>query len=125
MADQDEMKEAIYSSLEANGTIREIKARLRGSIFNAVDDPTVEMPEQPQDVYLASQLILEFMKSMKSKSSKDVFSGEAGQVLTSQVRTLMANELGFRLQDDDGSVPLLVLLVQHLRLQRKENEEAS
>jgi lisH domain-containing protein FOPNL len=120
-----ELSEAIYESLKRKGTLNQIKARIRAEIYHTIEDKTTTTPSKPKEVYLASEIIREFLMSSKLESSLSVFNEEMGQPSEMMVdREFVGGELGFNMIDEKGtgSVPLLVLLVQRL-LQEKEERE--
>ena len=119
-----ELTEAIYETLKRKGTLNKIKARLRAEIYNTIEDKSVAFPEKPPEVYLASELIREYLMSFKLNSSLSVFNEEQGQPAEMTVdRTFIGAELGFNLleeKDEASQVPLLVLLVKHLMMQKEK-----
>ena len=120
-----ELSEAIYETLNRRGILNQIKAKLRAEIYNTIEDKTAPSPSKPHEVFLASELIREFMMSSKLDSSLSVFNEEQGQPAEMTVdREFVGAELGFNMIDERGTerVPLLVMLVKHLMLQKESRE---
>ncbi len=117
-----ELTDAITKALQRRGVLKKIKAELRAEVFHALEDKTVVLPDKPREVYLASELIREFLMSMQLDSSLSVFTEEIGQPQEMRVdREFIGGELGFNMIDErrTGDVPLLVLLIRSL-IDRKE-----
>ena len=120
-----ELTEAIYESLNRKGVLNQIKAKIRAEIYSTIEDKTAPSPSKPQEMYLASEIIREFMMSTKLDSSLSVFNEELGQPSEMTVdREFVGAELGFNLIDERGTdrVPLLVLLIKHLQLQKDQRD---
>ena len=120
-----ELSEAIYERLRRKGTLNQIKAWIRADIYHTIEDKTVSTPSKPREVYLASEIIREFLMSSKLESSLSVFNEEMGQPSEMMVdREFVGAELGFNMIDEKGTggVPILVLLIQRL-LEEKESRE--
>jgi lisH domain-containing protein FOPNL len=120
-----ELTEAIYESLNRKGVLNQIKAKIRAEIYSTIEDKTAPAPSKPQEMYLASEIIREFMMSTKLDSSLSVFNEELGQPSEMTVdREFVGAELGFNLIDERGTdrVPLLVLLIKHLQLQKDQRD---
>jgi len=119
-----ELSEAIYESLRRKGTLNQIKAKIRAEIYNTIEDKSTSSPSKPREVYLASEIIREFMMSSKLDTTLSVFNEEMGQPAEILVdREFVGAELGFNMIDEktDG-VPLLVLLVSHLLRSKEERD---
>lgn len=78
-------------------------------------DLVKEMPEKPRDVYLASELIREYLINFRLDNTTSVFCEESGQPEQMVVdREFLAGELGLNAQGSNEKIPLLVLLIQYL-----------
>ena len=123
------LQSAIKEALERKGVLRDVKARIRASVYNCLEDKTIPLPEKKsRDLYLASELVRDLLTSLNLSSTLSVFCEEMGQPPEIQCdREFVAGELGFSLsthdvKQGDNSIPLLIHMVQELRL-RKENYE--
>jgi hypothetical protein len=77
------------------------------------------MPDQPPDVFLAAELVREFLMLFKLNSTLSVFCEEFGQPTQMTVdREFVGGELGVNPIGSDEKIPLLVLLVQFLKKNR-------
>lgn len=121
IAASDDIASAVQEALQRSGAYRKIKAQIRAQVFQTLEDKTVAMPEQPPDVFLASLLVRDFMSKFKLSNSLSVFCEEMGQPDEMRVdRELVGGELGLNTAGSDDNMPLLLLLVQHLKAQRRE-----
>jgi lisH domain-containing protein FOPNL len=120
---EGDMVDAIKGALERRGSLNSIRAQLRAEVFHALEDKTVEIPEKPRDVYLASEIIREFLGTLKLANTASVFNEEIGQPSEMRVdRDFIGAELGFDTTETDKQVPLLVMLVQQLRRNKERLE---
>ena len=84
-----------------------------------------EMPEKPRDIYLASELIREYLINFRLDNSNSVFCEESGQPEQMIVdREFLAGELGLNAQGSNEKIPLLVLLIQYLSKLKHDNLNA-
>lgn len=114
--------EAVTDALKRQGVYSKLKANIRAEVFNLLDDKTVEMPPPPRDVFLASELIREFLMIFKCNNTLSVFIEEMGGGPMEMYvdRPLLGHELGLNTLNCDEKVPLLVMLVEYLKANRVE-----
>ena len=117
-----DMKDAVKSRLIQTGSWSDIQARLRAEVFHALNDKTVHPPDKSGNIQLAVELIKDFMHSIKLDSSLSVFSEETGETSDSIDRRKLGADLGIQIVDNEGDVPLLLLLIQNMKEQEKTNE---
>ena len=121
-----ELHSVIMNSLKSRGVLGKISANVRAEVFHTLEDKTVPMPAKPTEVYLATELIREYLMSANLNSALSVFNEESGQPSEMRVdREFLGGELGFNLMDETHSAkqtPLLVLLVNHLLAERAKND---
>lgn len=118
---QTDLLEAIEEALHRKGVYSKIKSQLRAEVFHTLEDKSVAFPDKPKDVYIASELIREFLMGFKLNNSLSVFSEEFGQPAEMNVdREFVGGELGLNVLESNPKVPLLVLLVQHLMNSKSE-----
>jgi hypothetical protein len=112
---QSDLIDAIHEALDRKGITGQIKAQLRSEVFHTLEDKTVASPEKPRDVFIASELMREFLMSAKLQNTLSVFSEEFGQPSEMNVdREFIGGELGLNVVGCNEKIPLLVLIVQHL-----------
>jgi hypothetical protein len=112
MQDED-IKLAILSALDANGTAAEVKARIRSRIFAALQDkPETTIVKPPENVYLCNELIRDYLLKMGYLHSLSVFSEEvAGH--DEMDRTLLSAEFKIKGTDIDDDGPLLLSILEN------------
>jgi lisH domain-containing protein FOPNL len=112
---QSDLIDAIHEALDRKGITGKIKAQLRTEVFHTLEDKTVVSPDKPRDVFIASELMREFLMSFNLQNSLSVFSEEFGQSSEMNVdREFIGGELGLNVGGCNDKIPLLVLIVQHL-----------
>jgi hypothetical protein len=121
-----ELHAVIMESLKRRGVLGKISANVRAEVFHTLEDKTVPLPDKPTEVFLATELIREYMMSTSLNSSLSVFNEESGQPNEMRVdREFLGGELGFNIMDESQSAketPLLILLVTHLLTERRRSE---
>ena len=127
-AGSSELHTVMMESLKRRGVLGKISANVRAEVFHMLEDKTVPMPDKPAEMYLATELIREFLMSSELNSSLSVFNEECGQPSEMRVdREFIGGELGFNLIDESASAretPLLVLLVSHLLTQKRRQDSS-
>lgn len=112
---QSDLVEAITEALKRKGVYSKMKSQLRAEVFHTLEDKTTPAPDKPRDVYLAAELIREFMIKFKLNNSLSVFCEEMGQPAEMAVnREFLGGELGLNTLGSDTSIPLLISVLQHL-----------
>jgi lisH domain-containing protein FOPNL len=123
-----DLSEVVKEALSRRGVLNKVRATIRAEIFHALEDKTVTLPDKPREVFLASELIREFLQSSSLNSTLSVYNDENGQPADMTVdREFIGGELGVNVQDSfagTSNVPLLVLLVKHLLDQKEDLENA-
>jgi hypothetical protein len=112
---QTDLVEAITEALARKGVYSKLKSQLRAEVFHTLDDKSAPSPEKPREVYLAAELIREFMIRFKLNNSLSVFCEEMGQPAEMNVdRQFIGGELGLNTLQSDPSIPLLISVLQHM-----------
>lgn len=120
---ETDLQAAVKEALERKGVLKDVRAQMRASVYNCLEDRSVPLPEKKsRDLYLASELVRDFLISMNLSSTLSVFCEEMGQ--PSEIlcdREFVAGEVGFSLSSKDKdhcneTIPLMISLVQKLRL---------
>ncbi len=98
-------------------------------VFHVLEDKnTVPDVEKEPDVYLASEIIRDFMQFLNLDNSHSVFMEEIGQPPEVRVdRQFIASEIGFQTPEGDRT-PLLLHLIQQLKKINKQggiNDDSS
>ena len=123
---EEDVRNAIKSTLDSNGVLREVKAKMRAGVYSILNDKSMPTPEKPEEVSLASELIVDFLRIFNFDSSTNVFAEETGHDPKYSIgRSRLAEELGLSLLEDDGQIPVLVLLVQLLQSRKLDASMAS
>eukprot|EP01038_Epipyxis_sp_PR26KG_P011085 gene11085-14880_t len=118
---QEDLTEAIKEALIRKGVYSKIKSQIRAEVYHSLEDKTVSMPEKPRDVFIATELIIEFMMNLQLNNSLSVFSEEVGQPSEMLVdREFIASELGLNAMGTSEKIPLIILLIQHLMNQKEQ-----
>lgn len=118
---QSDLVEAISEALTRKGVFSKIKSQLRAEVFHTLEDKTTPAPDKPHDVYLAAELIREFMIKFKLNNSLSVFCEEMGQPAEMAVnREFLGGELGLNTLESDPNIPLLISVLQHLSEKKGE-----
>jgi hypothetical protein len=112
---QSDLVEAITESLKRKGVYSKIKSQVRAEVFHTLEDKNTPAPEKPREVYLAAELIREFMIRFKLNNSLSVFCEEMGQPAEMGVnREFIGSELGLNTLQSDPNIPLLISVLEHL-----------
>lgn len=124
--EDDNLIEIVRDSLIQRGVFSQIKAKIRAEVYKTLDDKTIELPSQPREVFIAGELIREFLISMGLQNSLAVFSEEMGQRKDDAItREFIAGELGYNALQTDKNTPLLVAMVQNLSKKKESYDIGS
>lgn len=112
---------AVEEALRRRGVLNKMKAQMRAEVFHALQDKTLVFPDKPPDVFLATELIREFLTIFKLQNTLSVFCEEMGQPFDMTLdRQFIGNELGLNTTGSNEQIPLMVYLVQYLKKNREE-----
>eukprot|EP00798_Chlamydomonas_sp_ICE-L_P005240 gene5240-18471_t len=114
MASVEELKDALRENLDSNGTMRKLKAKIRGEIFAALRD--TEAAPAPQELsnenLVINELIREYMIFNGYRETLSVFLPETGQPLSRPFeRSFLAEHLNLIEGPNSKQLPLLYNLV--------------
>jgi lisH domain-containing protein FOPNL len=116
----EDLVNAVKEALNRRGVISSLKARIRAEVFHALEDKSIPPPQRPNDVYIANEIIRDFLITMKLDSTLSVLSEEIGQSAEVPVnRELIGGEIGLNTISCDKNTPLLMLLIQHFIKQKQ------
>lgn len=111
-----DLKTAVRRTLDARGVTAELKAKLRAEIFHALADKSERPPALPAEVFLARELVREFLQCFGYKNTLSVLMEESGHQGEARVdREFLAEELRIDLSSRETEAPLLLGIVQYLR----------
>ena len=68
---EEDVRNAIKSTLDSNGVLREVKAKMRAGVYSILNDKSMPTPEKPEEVSLASELIVDFLRILDSSVYDD------------------------------------------------------
>ena len=121
-ADSNDLPRLIRANLEKKGILRELKAKLRAEVYHILEDKSISCPAKGNgSIFLAYELIRDFLQMFQLRNTVSVFNEESGQPHENRVdRHFIGEELGINLVDTEcKDIPLLVLLVDHLLRMKK------
>ncbi|TMW56321.1 hypothetical protein Poli38472_006331 [Pythium oligandrum] len=116
-----DLKGVLKETLEARGSLGQIKARIRAEIFAALDDEGVPKPKLSNENLIINELIREYLEYNGYRHTQSVFLAESGQPAEPPFhRQFVAKEL--RVEEDPrySHVPLLYGIVSSLQQARVE-----
>ncbi|XP_075894233.1 centrosomal protein 20 [Nelusetta ayraudi] len=113
MATVTELKSALRDTLESQGVLNQLKARIRAEVFSALDDQREPRPPLSHENLLINELIREYLEFNKYRHTASVLAAESGQPEVPLDRQFLANELRVAEDSSSKSVPLLYGLVSH------------
>jgi len=116
----EELRSALRESLEAQGVLGEMRAKLRAEIFRLIDaSGDVARPDMPPETAVVAELCREFLAFSGYSQTLSVFEAEAGlsSAEKSLSRDIIAADLGIRQAPSSKTedLPLLYNLVQALK----------
>jgi hypothetical protein len=116
---------AVEDALRKRGVIDKLKAKIRAEVFHVLDDkdatPIRTHRDPPQDLFIAMELVKEFLMMMKLDNTLSVFCEEMSQSVNMTVdRSFIGSELGVNTAGSDESIPMLVLMTQFMKRNREE-----
>ncbi len=122
---ESDLVSAVEETLKRRGILDKLKAKIRAEVFHALDDkdvaPVRTNHDPPQDLFIAMELVKDFLMLMKLDNTLSVFCEEMGQTVNMTVdRSFIGSELGVNSAGSDESVPMLVLLTQFMKKNREE-----
>ena len=117
----DALADVVKSALSRKGVLNALKAKLRAEIFHVLENKEETVPEKTKEVFLAAEIVRDFLSLLKLDNTLSVFMEEVGQPAEVMVdRQFVAGEMG--LISKNESIPLLVLLIDHLIQEKKTRD---
>lgn len=112
---------AVEDALKRRGVLSKMKAQMRAEVFHSLEDKSATYPSKPPDVFIAAELIKEFLMLLKLDNTLSVFCEEMGQPNEMTVdRNFLGLELGLNTLGTDPKMPLLLSIIQYLKKDRAE-----
>lgn len=112
---------AVQDAMKRRGLFSKLKAQVRAEVYHILEDKSVVMPEKPHDIFVVSELVKEFLSLLGLKNTLSVFCEEMGQPKEMAVdRGVIGAELGLNTLGTEPSVPLLMMIIEHLKRSRMD-----
>ncbi|GAB9466414.1 hypothetical protein Gpo141_00003790 [Globisporangium polare] len=119
-ANLSDLKEVLKETLDARGSLSQIKARIRAEIFAALDDQDAPKPKLSNENLIINELIREYFEYNGYRHALSVFLPESGQPVDKPFhREFLAQELSIEEDSRFTHVPLLYSIIASLQ-QAKE-----
>ena len=118
MTTVEELKNALKETLEQNGVLNEIRAKMRKSIFEAIESDDKPKPKLSNDNLIINALIKEYLDYNNYLHTASVFQAESGQPKDKIDRNFITNQLNIIENNQSQKVPLLYSII--FGLQSKE-----
>jgi len=116
MASLNEMKEVLKEHLEKNGTLNEIRSKMRAEIFNTLNDKKKGATSPSNQNFIINELIREYLAFNNYNYTNSVFVPETGQPGQSCDREFISKQLNIIEDSDSKQLPLLYSREQCFKL---------
>ena len=124
MTTVEELKNALKETLEQKGVLNEIRAKMRQSIFEAIESDDKPQPKLSNENLIINALIKEYLDYNSYLHTSSVFQAESGQPKDKLDRNFIASELNIVETNQSQKVPLLYSIIFGLQKQDDNyNEE--
>ena len=124
MTTVEELKNALKETLEQKGVLNEIRAKMRQSIFEAIESDDKPQPKLSNENLIINALIKEYLDYNNYLHTSSVFQAESGQPKDKLDRNFIASELNIVETNQSQKVPLLYSIIFGLqKLDDNYNEE--
>ena len=124
MTTVEELKNALKETLEQKGVLNEIRAKMRQSIFEAIESDDKPQPKLSNENLIIIALIKEYLDYNNYLHTSSVFQAESGQPKDKLDRNFIASELNIVETNQSQKVPLLYSIIFGLQKQDDNyNEE--
>ena len=110
----DGLRGALMESLDKRGASAAIRAKIRGEVFASLNNEAITPPSAiPSDVYLAGEIIKDFLVRLKCENTLSVLSEELGinRSATFDKESIL-KELGIAACSGQEDVPAILLLLR-------------
>ena len=124
MTTVEELKNALKETLEQKGVLNEIRARMRQSIFEAIESDDKPQPKLSNENLIINTLIKEYLDYNNYLHTSSVFQAESGQPKDKLDRNFVVSQLNIVETNQSQKVPLLYSILFGLQKEEeKYNEE--
>lgn len=125
----DGLRGALIASMERRGVVASIKAKIRAEVHASLHNETVSPPDSkalPGDVYIAGEILKDFLVRMKCENTLSVLSKELGIDSEHDLqREFLLQELGMKSIPGQADIPVLLLLIDQSMNRRAEKTDES
>ena len=124
MTTVEDLKNALKETLEQKGVLNEIRAKMRQSIFEAIESDDKPQPKLSNENLIINALIKEYLDYNNYLHTSSVFQAESGQPKDKLDRNFIASQLNISETNQSQKVPLLYSILFGLQKEdEKFNEE--
>ena len=124
MTTVEELKNALKETLEQKGVLNEIRARMRQSIFEAIESDDKPQPKLSNENLIINTLIKEYLDYNNYLHTSSVFQAESGQPKDKLDRNFVVSQLNIVETNQSQKVPLLYSILFGLQKEEEKfNEE--
>ena len=121
MTTVEELKNALKETLEQKGVLNEIRAKMRQSIFEAIESDDKPQPKLSNDNLIINALIKEYLDYNNYLHTASVFQAESGQPKLD--RNFITSQLNIIETNQSQRVPLLYSLIFGMQKQNENLNE--
>ena len=121
MTTVEELKNALKETLEQKGVLNEIRAKMRQSIFEAIESDDKPQPKLSNENLIINALIKEYLDYNSYLHTSSVFQAESGQPKLD--RNFITSQLNIIETNQSQQVPLLYSLIFGMQKQNENLNE--
>ena len=121
MTTVEELKNALKETLEQKGVLNEIRAKMRQSIFEAIESDDKPQPKLSNENLIINALIKEYLDYNNYLHTASVFQAESGQPKLD--RNFITSQLNIIETNQSQRVPLLYSLIFGMQKQNENLNE--
>ena len=121
MTTVEELKNALKETLEQKGVLNEIRAKMRQSIFEAIESDDKPQPKLSNENLIINALIKEYLDYNNYLHTASVFQAESGQPKLD--RNFITSQLNIIETNQSQQVPLLYSLIFGMQKQNENLKE--
>ena len=121
MTTVEELKNALKETLEQKGVLNEIRAKMRQSIFEAIESDDKPQPKLSNENLIINALIKEYLDYNNYLHTASVFQAESGQPKLD--RNFITSQLNIIETNQSQQVPLLYSLIFGKQIPDEDNED--
>ena len=121
MTTVEELKNALKETLEQKGVLNEIRAKMRQSIFEAIESDDKPQPKLSNENLIINTLIKEYLDYNNYLHTASVFQAESGQPKLD--RNFITSQLNIIETNQSQQVPLLYSLIFGMQKQNENLNE--